>query len=51
MYYILIGNFLLPQAGSPGGRYRRKLSEKQGTMEKPGSALVCGGSTGVGDAH
>lgn len=47
MYYILIGNFLLPQAGSPSGRYSGELSQKQGAMEKPGCALVCGGSTGV----
>lgn len=51
IYYILIGNFLLPQAESPSGRYRRKLSQKQGAMEKPGSALLCGGSTGIRIVH
>lgn len=51
IYYILMGNFLLPQAESPSGRYRRKLSQKQGGMEKPGSTLVCGGSSGVCIVH
>ena len=47
IHYILIGNFLLPRAESPSGRYRRKLFQKQRAMEKPGSALVHG-SMGVG---
>lgn len=51
IYYILIGNFLLPQAESPSGRYRRKLSQKQAAMEEPGCPLVCGGTTGVPIVH
>lgn len=47
IYYILIGNFLLPRAESPSGRHRRKLFQKQSVMENPGSASLRG-STGVG---
>ncbi|KAI1243299.1 hypothetical protein IHE44_0000891, partial [Lamprotornis superbus] len=38
---LLVADAVCQLAGSPSGRYRRKLSEEQGAMEKPGSALAC----------